>query len=121
VNKISFVGATRAILESKNMSDYRISRREESGKPDERQLRKLMEREGYQVYQWSDRPGAVYAEHSHATDQSHWIISGALELTVRDVGIFTLEPGDRDFMPAGTSHSARVVGDVAVVYLIGEK
>ena len=29
--------------------------------------------------------------------------------------------GDRDFMPAGTYHSARVAGDEPVMYLVGEK
>lgn len=31
-----------------------------------------------------------------------------------------LEAGDRDFMPAETYHSARVIGDEAVLYLVGE-
>jgi mannose-6-phosphate isomerase-like protein (cupin superfamily) len=108
-------------IEKVKMSEYRVERRQDSDKPDEWKLRKLMEREGYLVYQWSDRPGAVYEAHSHTTDQSHWIISGVLEITVKDIGIVTLQPGDRDFMPAGTIHSARVVGSEPVVYLIGEK
>jgi hypothetical protein len=44
-----------------------------------------------------------------------------LELQVEGVGAVTLNPGDRDFMPAGTYHSARVIGNQPVVYLIGEK
>jgi quercetin dioxygenase-like cupin family protein len=44
-----------------------------------------------------------------------------LELKVEDAGIFILEPGDRDFMPKDTRHSARVIGDEPVVYLIGSK
>ena len=103
------------------MLEYRIERWEQSEAPKERRLRLLMEQEGFQVYQWSDRPGATYSEHSHANDQSHWIISGSLELTVKDTGIFVLNAGDRDFMPANTFHSARVVSAEPVVYLIGEK
>lgn len=80
-----------------------------------------MESEGYSVYQWSDRAGAIYSEHSHSNDQSHWVISGSLELTVKYIGTFILNAGDRDFMPANTYHSARVIGDESVVYLIGEK
>ena len=80
-----------------------------------------MTAEGYGVFGWSDQPGTTYGVHKHATHQSHWIISGALELEVQGVGTVTLNPGDRDFMPAGTYHSARVLGDEPVVYLIGEK
>ena len=80
-----------------------------------------MKREGYSVFQWSDRPQATYALHKHERDQSHWIISGAFELTIETVGTFVLRSGDRDFMPAGTYHSARVVSSEPIVYLIGEK
>ena len=47
--------------------------------------------------------------------------SSAVELTVAGVGTFEMRPGDRDFMPAGTIHAARVVGDEPVEYLIGSK
>jgi len=103
------------------MENYRVERRKENQLPEAEAFRSQMEREGYRVFQWSDAPDAVYQPHKHDEDQSHWIISGALELTIEDVGTFTLEAGDRDFMPAGTYHSARVVGDEAAVYLIGEK
>ena len=103
------------------MSDYRIVRWDNSSAPDSAKLCLQMELEGYSVYQWSDRAGAVYSEHFHANDQSHWIISGSLELTVKNIGTFILKAGDRDFMPAHTFHSARVVGTESVVYLIGEK
>lgn len=103
------------------MSDYKVIRWENSEKPDSAELREQMENEGYCVYQWSDRAGAVYSEHFHSNDQSHWIISGSLELTVKDYGKFVLNAGDRDIMPAKTYHSAKVVSDESVVYLIGEK
>jgi len=103
------------------MSNYRIERWTEMTAPNAAMLRFALEREGYRVFQWGDRPEMVYAIHKHDEDQTHWIISGALELTIEKVGTFTLEAGDRDFMPAGSYHSARVVGEEAVVYLIGEK
>lgn len=103
------------------MSDYQVVRWENSSPPNSTKLRQQMDSEGYSVYQWSDRPGATYSEHFHANDQSHWIISGSLELTVKNYGIFVLNAGDRDIMPANTYHSARVVGNEPVVYLIGEK
>lgn len=103
------------------MSVYRIEKWAQIHAPNPAMLRLQMEREGYRVFQWGDRPEAVYALHKHDEDQSHWIVSGSLELSVERVGVFVLEAGDRDFMPAGTWHSARVVGEEPVVYLIGEK
>jgi quercetin dioxygenase-like cupin family protein len=103
------------------MSDYRIEKWNEADGPDAAMLQTLMEREGYRVFEWSDRAGTTYAKHKHDTDQSHCIISGALELTIEDAGSFVLKAGDRDFMSAGTYHSARVIGEEPVVYLIGEK
>lgn len=103
------------------MSKYRIERWKEVYAPNGAMLRFWMEREGYRVFQWGDRPEMTYALHKHDEDQSHWIISGKLELTIERVGTFTLEAGDRDFMPAGIWHSARVMSEEGVVYLVGEK
>ncbi|HEY0428546.1 MAG TPA: cupin domain-containing protein [Pyrinomonadaceae bacterium] len=103
------------------MSSYRIERWTQIHEPNAAMLRFLLEGEGFRVFQWSDRAGMIYAQHKHEEDQTHWIISGALELTIEGVGTFVLKAGDRDFMPAGTYHSARVAGEEAVVYLIGEK
>lgn len=100
---------------------YKVERWKENGAPDALPMRKILEAEGYSVYQWQDAPGAFYPNHQHGTDQTHWIISGALELTIENAATFTLNPGDRDFMPAETIHSARVVSDETIVYLIGEK
>lgn len=100
---------------------YRIERWSQLHAPNTAMLRHILVREGYRVFQWSDQPAAVYVNHKHDTDQSHWIVSGALELTIERVGTIVLEAGDRDFMPAGTYHSARVVSEEPVVYLVGEK
>ena len=101
--------------------EYKIERWQENYQPDAKKLREVLKAEGYSVYRWQDAPNAFYPNHQHSNDQTHWIISGALELTIESIGIFTLKSGDRDFMPAKTVHSARVVSDEAVVYLIGEK
>ncbi len=90
------------------------------GPPEARCLRRLLEAEGYNVFEWTDRPGATYPPHSHAEDQSHWVISGALTLVVEGHE-YTLGPGDRDRLPAHTVHAARVEGADPVVYLIGAK
>lgn len=100
---------------------YRVEKWQELYAPNIAMLRHTMTAQGYDVFQWSDRPGAEYGSHKHDEDQSHWIISGTLELTVQGVGVFVLESGDRDFMPAGTYHTARVLGEDPVMYLIGAK
>jgi mannose-6-phosphate isomerase-like protein (cupin superfamily) len=102
------------------LRSYRIEPWPNADEAEPQELRQQMAREGYSVYEWTDRPGAVYPPHAHSTDQSHWIISGTLELEVEGVGIVRLSAGDRDFMPAGTVHSARVVGAEPLTYLIGE-
>ncbi len=98
----------------------RVERWAESAKPDAMTMRQRLESEGYSVFEWSDAPGTVYGPHAHAEDQSHWIISGALELTV-DGESYMLRAGDRDFLPANTTHSAFVSGNEPVRYLIGAK
>ena len=72
------------------------------------------------MYQWGDSPGSVYPTHCHSTAQSHWIISGQLEIFVDRQGTHILSSGDRDYLPAGIYHSARVIGEQHVIYLVGE-
>lgn len=100
---------------------YRIERWMQVYTPNPAMLRHILVSEGYRVFQWGDTPTSVYPLHKHPQDQSHWIVSGALELTIEKVGTFVLEPGDRDFLPANTYHSARVVSEESVIYLVGEK
>lgn len=88
--------------------------------PDANELRKQLESEGYSVFQWSDAAGTKYGPHAHAEDQSHWIVSGELELRV-GYETYILRAGDRDFLPANTMHSASVSGGNPVTYLIGAK
>jgi quercetin dioxygenase-like cupin family protein len=97
-----------------------IERWAETGVPEAQELKRRLIDEGYSVFQWSDAPGTKYGPHAHAEDQSHWIISGGLELRVGHE-TYRLCPGDRDYLPANTIHSAFVSGDQPVVYLIGAK
>jgi mannose-6-phosphate isomerase-like protein (cupin superfamily) len=97
-----------------------VERWNETVAPDARELRERMESEGYRVFEWIDAPGTVYDPHMHAEDQSHWIVSGALRLSIAGEQ-YTLGAGDRDFLPAYTEHTADVPGDEPVVYLIGAK
>ena len=98
----------------------RIERWKDAEPPEERALRARLEREGYAVYAWTDAPAASYPPHTHPDDQSHVVVRGALALTVGG-DEYVLRPGDRDWLPAGTMHAARVVGDEPTTYLVGSK
>src|SRR6185503_7765488 len=71
----------------------------QNGPVEEAALRRRLEQDGYSVYGWSDPPGTTYPPHAHGTDQSHWVLRGALALTV-DGEEYVLRPGDRDWLPA---------------------
>lgn len=103
------------------MNEYKIERWREETAPEAAKLKRIMQAAGFSVFEWTDAADAVYGKHQHGEDQSHWIISGELELTIENVGTFVLKAGDRDFMPANTVHSARVSGGKPVTYLIGAK
>jgi quercetin dioxygenase-like cupin family protein len=100
--------------------NIQIERWSEPDPPNADEVKNLLRAEGYSVFQWSDAPGTKYGPHAHNEDQSHWILSGALELRVGHE-TYTLSAGDRDFLPANTIHSAFVPGDEPVTYLIGAK
>lgn len=102
-------------------NEYRVERWNNDNLPDSAKLKQIMQAEGFSVFEWTDGANAVYGNHKHGEDQSHWIISGELELTVENAGNFVLKTGDRDFMPANTIHSARVLGGNPVIYLIGAR
>jgi len=97
-----------------------IDRWSDQTRPDQANLRARLQQEGYSVFEWTDAPGTKYGPHSHPEDQSHWIISGVLELRVGHE-TYSLRAGDRDYLPANTTHSAFVPGDEPVTYLIGAK
>jgi quercetin dioxygenase-like cupin family protein len=92
----------------------------ETSPPNPAELRVRLQEEGYSVFEWTDAPGTKYGPHSHPEDQSHWILSGELELRVGHE-TYRLRAGDRDYLPANTMHSAFVPGDEPVTYLIGAR
>jgi quercetin dioxygenase-like cupin family protein len=102
-------------------SKYRFEKWKEFYPPNIAMLRNILVSEGYLVYQWSDTPKAYYGPHKHPEEQTHWVVSGILELNIAGFGSVVLEAGDRDFMPADTYHTAEVLGDQEVLYLVGEK
>lgn len=97
-----------------------VERWSKEEEPEAVELRRRLEDEGYHVFEWSDAPGTHYGAHRHPEDQSHWIISGELELRVQGE-TYILRAGDRDFLPANTVHSAFVPGSKPVQYLVGAR
>ena len=102
------------------MANIRIEKWTGNGALNPAMLRFRLVSEGYRVFEWCDRPEAIFPQHKHEQDQTHWVVSGALEITT-GAESYILEAGDRDWLPANTWHSARVVGEEIVIYLVGEK
>ncbi len=102
------------------MANYRIEKWKELYAPDAGELTLQLEREGYDVFRVTDNKGTIYGLHNHHAGQSHWIISGAMEFTVEGKS-YVLNAGDRDFLLANIYHSSQVLGEEAVVYLVGIK
>ena len=79
---------------------------------------RAMELEGYDVLVYTYRPGTAFPEHEHARGKCDAVVSGVLRVTVGGES-FDLGAGDRIYLPAGTRHSAEVVGNDTVVSLDG--
>lgn len=104
----------------KMITDYRIEKWSEAYPPNPAMLWLRLSREGYTIQQWADLPNTFRGSQKLENAKSHWVVSGTLEIDVEYLGRFVLGPGDRDFMPANAYHTARVIGEEPVVYLVGE-
>jgi len=93
---------------------------EEDGPLTEKRLMGVLEREGYEVAVFAYREGTVFPEHEHGQEKCDAVIEGFLRITVEGQN-FDLKPGDRLYLPAGTKHSAQVIGKKTVVSLDGTK
>jgi len=86
----------------------------------EKKMMRLLENEGYEVAVYAYSEGTRFPEHEHAQDKCDAVLEGTLRITV-GVAAFDLKPGDRLYLPAGTKHSAEVVGSKTVLSLDGTK
>jgi quercetin dioxygenase-like cupin family protein len=84
----------------------------------EKRMMRMLEMEGYDVLVFTYRPGTVFPDHEHAQAKCDGVLSGTLRISVGDA-VFDLTAGDRLYVPAGTRHSAEVVGEKTVVSLDG--
>jgi quercetin dioxygenase-like cupin family protein len=57
-------------------------------------------------------PGAAFGKHSHPGEEIAYVIEGSLEYQLDGKTPVTLKAGDVLFIPAGTIHSAKNVGNV---------
>ena len=91
---------------------------EGAGTPTEAALHARLAADGFDVYRWTDAPGAHYEPHTHDEDETLWVLAG--EITFEIAGrAYRLGPGDRLQLPAGTVHAA-TAGTGGATYLIGE-
>jgi quercetin dioxygenase-like cupin family protein len=84
----------------------------------EKRMMRAMELEGYDVLVYTYRPGTTFPEHEHPRPKCDAVLQGTLRVAVAG-RTWDLEPGDRIYVPAGTRHSAEVVGGETVVSLDG--
>lgn len=80
----------------------------------------LLEREGYEVSVYAYREGTVFPVHEHSQDKCDAVLEGVLRIVVDGVA-YDLVSGDRLYLPAGTRHSAEVVGPKTVLSLDGTR
>ena len=91
---------------------------DDDGPMTEKRVMGLLEREGYEVSVYAYKEGTAFDEHEHAQDKCDAVIEGFFRVRVGD-DVFEMKPGDRLYIPAGTRHSAEVVGRRTVVSLDG--
>ena len=91
-----------------------------AGDLNEKNLRRRLENEGYSVARYDYPPGSVFPDHTHGIDKKDAVISGCL-LIKAEGREFMLRAGDALQVPAGTVHSAEVIGDETVISLDGTK
>lgn len=79
-----------------------------------------LEKEGWlHIYEWQDKPGVVYEEHSHQGRVVIFVTEGSLEIKIGNQ-VKLLRAGDRFDVPVKTPHSA-VVGEKGAQYVVGEE
>ncbi len=103
------------------MPEVRLERWDSSDGPlTEKRMMGLMESEGYEVASYAYREGTEFPFHEHAQDKCDAVLEGVLRVTVGEA-TYDLARGDRLYLPAGTRHSASVVGSKTVLSLDGTR
>ena len=58
--------------------------------------------------------GKMLPRHAHVEEQTGYLVSGSIELTIRDK-TYTVEPGDSWCIPGNVEHGARVLSDSVAI------
>ena len=67
---------------------------------------------------WTDPPGKVWKDYTHAVDELLMVVEGELEVEVEGAARL-LKPGDEVFIPAHALHTVRNVGGTTARWLYG--
>lgn len=81
-------------------------------------LKKQLQSEGFDAYQWSGHPGGKYLDYIHTQDEVLCVLSGTAEVKV-DEDTDIIKRGDRIDVPANTYHSLTVTSADPLVVLTG--
>lgn len=86
------------------------------GELTEENMRKKLEWEGYSVSRYVYPPRTIFPDHTHSMDKKDAVLSGKFKIEAEGE-VFLLEAGDMIAVPAGTVHSAKVIGSQPVISL----
>src|SRR5687767_10410873 len=78
-----------------------------TGQPDRAAIEGRFRNEGLSPHGWGNAPGDRYGRHTHEYDKVLYCVSGGITFHT-DAGDFSLHPGDRLDVDAGTAHAATV-------------
>lgn len=82
----------------------------------EEKLKRRLELLGYRVSRYVYSPGTYFPDHKHSVDKIDAVVSGRFRMKMKNLEVI-LEAGDWLQVPAGTIHSAEVVGEGSVISL----
>ena len=73
------------------------------------------------IFEWTDRPSAVYSAHTHSSVSAHYIFRGEMRVHYPELDrTITYKAGDRFDVPAKMVHAASI-GQQGCAYMVGEK
>lgn len=89
---------------------------ETDGVLSESAMRQKLQDQGYTVNRYAYPPGTYFPPHTHGVDKIDGVLSGQFEMEMQGQKV-VLTAGDMLTVPRGEIHSARVLGNEAVVSL----